>query len=80
MSRVLQKEHILKMIAKCTFCGKEQEDFNGTYLLKNDGTTNYYCGSKCHKSHLKLGRDRKRVAWTEAYKNVHKNAKPQAKK
>ncbi len=59
-------------IAKCVFCGCEQEDFRGTYLFKNDGSTNYYCSSKCHKSHLELHRDKKRVAWTEAYKNVHK--------
>ncbi len=61
--------------AKCTFCGREEEDFRGNYLFKNDGSTNYYCSSKCYKSHLKLHRDRKRVAWTEAYKNIHKNAK-----
>jgi large subunit ribosomal protein L24e len=59
------------MIAKCNFCGREQEDFKGTYLLKNDGSTSYFCSSKCMKSTLKLKRDRKRVAWTEAYKNVH---------
>lgn len=64
-------------IAKCSFCGREQEDFMGTYLLKNDGSTNYYCSAKCHKSHLKLKRDRKKVAWTEAYRNVHK---PKVKK
>lgn len=46
----------------------------GTYLLKNDGSTNYYCSGKCQKSALKLKRDRKRVTWTEAYRNVHKNS------
>jgi len=67
-------------IAKCSFCGREQEDFMGTYLLKNDGSTNYYCSAKCHKSHLKLKRDRKKVSWTEAYRNVHKGSKSQQKK
>lgn len=62
------------MIAKCNFCGCEQEDFMGTYLLKNDGSTSYYCSGKCQKSALKLKRDRKRVTWTEAYRNVHKNS------
>lgn len=60
--------------ATCTFCGKEQEDFMGTYLFKNDGSTHYYCSSKCYKSHLKLRRDRKRVAWTQAYRTVHAQA------
>jgi large subunit ribosomal protein L24e len=58
--------------AKCVFCGREQEDFYGTYLIKNDGNINYYCGSKCYKSHNKLGRDRKRAKWTEAHRLVHK--------
>lgn len=62
-------------IAKCTFCGHQQDDYMGTYLFKNDGSTQYYCSSKCYKSHLKLHRDRKRVSWTEAYKNMHKGAK-----
>jgi len=44
-------------------------------LLKNDGSTAYYCSGKCQKSALKLKRDRKRVTWTEAYRNVHKGAK-----
>ena len=64
-------------VAKCNFCGTEQEDFMGTYLLKNDGSTAYYCSGKCQKSALKLKRDRKRVSWTEAYRNVHKGAKKQ---
>lgn len=77
--KVQQKEHILKMaLAKCTFCGKEQEDFKGTYLLKNDGSTNYFCSSKCQKSVLKLKRDRKRVSWTEAYRNMHKGSNKKA--
>ena len=62
-------------VAKCVFCGREEEDFRGVYLFKNDGSTNYYCSSKCRKSHLKLHRDRKRVAWTEAYHNIHKGAR-----
>ena len=37
-------------LAKCVFCGKEQEDFKGNYYIKNDGTMNYFCTSKCQKS------------------------------
>ena len=54
-------------LAKCIFCGKEGEDFYGTYLIKNDGTMNYYCSSKCNKNHLKLGRDKRRLKWTTAF-------------
>ena len=52
---------------KCVFCGKEQEDFRGTYLLKNDGNVMYFSSSKCMKNHLKLKRDRRKVRWTEAF-------------
>lgn len=54
-------------LAKCVFCGKEGEDFYGTYLIKNDGTMQYYCSSKCRKNHLKLGRDRRKLKWTAAF-------------
>lgn len=63
-----RRGHIVKMpIAKCVFCGKEQDDFKGVYYIKNDGTTNYYSSSKCMKSHLNLKRDKKKLKWTEAF-------------
>jgi len=54
-------------IAKCVFCGKEQEDYKGTYFVKNDGSVLYFSSSKCLKNHLKLRRDKRRVRWTEAF-------------
>jgi len=54
-------------MAKCIFCGKEQDDFKGAFLMKNDGTVNYYCSGKCQKNHLKLKRDKRKVRWTEAF-------------
>ena len=54
-------------LARCVFCGKEYDDFTGTYLIKNDGTSHYYCSSKCRKNHLKLGRDKRRLKWTSAF-------------
>lgn len=53
--------------AKCIFCGKEQEDHKGIYLAKNDGNMLYFSSSKCAKNFLKLGRDKRRVRWTEAF-------------
>ena len=55
-------------MAKCIFCGREEPDFTGAFLLKNDGTTVFYCSSKCRKNHLKLGRDKRNLKWTEAYR------------
>ncbi len=54
-------------MAKCIFCGKEQADYKGVFLIKNDGIVVYYCSSKCRKNHLKLGRDRRKLKWTEAF-------------
>lgn len=54
-------------LARCVFCGKEYEDFTGTYLIKNDGTMNYYCSLKCRKNHLKLGRDKRKLKWTTSF-------------
>lgn len=55
-------------MTKCTFCGDEAQYFQGINLIKNDGTVDFYCSSKCRKNALKLGRDKKRMKWTEAYK------------
>lgn len=55
-------------MVKCVFCGKDEDSFRGLHLLKNDGSVAYYCSSKCRKNALKLGRDKRRVKWTEAYK------------
>ena len=56
-------------VAKCVFCGCEQDDYMGTYLIRNDGSMNYYCSSKCRKNHLKLKRDRRMLKWTEAFRD-----------
>lgn len=63
---VLGGQHKMAL-ARCVFCGKQQEDYQGTYLIKNDGTMNYYCSSKCRKNHLKLGRDKRKLKWTMAF-------------
>jgi len=66
-------------IVKCVFCGKEQEDYKGTYLLKNDGSVNYYSSSKCMKNHLKLKRDKRKVRWAEAFHITREKRKLKAK-
>lgn len=55
-------------MVKCIFCGKDESFHKGLHLLKNDGSVEYYCSNKCKKNALKLGRDRRKVRWTEAYK------------
>ena len=55
-------------IAKCTFCGKEQEDYKGLFYIKNDGSILYFSSSKCFKNHFKLRRDKRKIGWTEAFR------------
>ncbi|MEK6945605.1 MAG: 50S ribosomal protein L24 [Nanoarchaeota archaeon] len=45
---------------KCVFCGKEYHFHEGVTLVKNDGTINYLCSSKCRKN-MKM--KRRKVRW-----------------
>ena len=54
---------------KCSFCGKEIEPGTGLMYVKNDGTVLYFCSSKCFKN-WKLGRNPRKVRWTEAYQQA----------
>ncbi|MEK6927898.1 MAG: 50S ribosomal protein L24e [Nanoarchaeota archaeon] len=65
-------------MVKCVFCGKEEREFRGVHLMKNDGTIAYFCSSKCRKGMINLGRDKRSVKWTESYKIALK--KSEAKK
>ena len=55
-------------MVKCVFCGKDEYFMKGLNLINNDGSVSYFCSSKCRKNALHLGRDRKNLKWTEAYK------------
>ena len=55
-------------MTKCVFCGREEYDFMGVHLIKNDGVVDYYCSEKCRKNALKLKRDKRKLKWTEAYR------------
>ena len=35
--------------------------------IKNDGTVEFYCSSKCRKNATKLHRDKKKFKWTAAF-------------
>lgn len=62
-------------MTKCSFCGREENDFMGVHLIKNDGTIDFFCSSKCRKNALKLKRDKRKMKWTMTYKdNLKSNA------
>lgn len=48
---------------KCTFCKTELPEGTGTMFVKKDGTTYYFCSSKCEKNMLKLKRKSASVKW-----------------
>jgi|SRR3989338_5324279 len=56
-------------MTKCVFCGREEHDFKGVHLIKNDGVIDFYCSSKCRKNSLKLKRDKRKMKWTLVYKD-----------
>ncbi len=54
-------------MVKCVFCGKDELSFRGIHLIKNDGSVDYFCSSKCRKNMNKLKRDKRKMKWTEAH-------------
>ena len=54
-------------MTKCIFCGRDERSFKGYFFIKNNGTVNYLCSSKCRKNAYKLKRDKRKVRWTEAF-------------
>jgi len=49
---------------KCSFCGKFLEPGTGKLFVKKDGSTYYFCSSKC-ENNFDLGRLPRRTVWTE---------------
>ncbi|WP_321428834.1 50S ribosomal protein L24e [uncultured Methanolobus sp.] len=49
---------------KCSFCGELLEPGTGKLFVKKDGSTYYFCSSKC-ESNFELGRLPRRTVWTE---------------
>ena len=56
------------VVKKCSFCGQDLKRGYGVMFVKNDGSIQYFCSSKCKKSALKLKRDPRRLKWTSHYK------------
>jgi len=54
-------------MAKCSFCGNELEQGTGKMYVELDGRVQYFCSNKCEKNMLKLGRNPRKLKWTESY-------------
>jgi large subunit ribosomal protein L24e len=66
-------------MTKCVFCGKDENPHNGSHLIKNSGTIDYFCSNKCRKNSLKLKRDKRKIRWTEAFHITREKARKRAK-
>ena len=52
---------------KCVYCSKEYDIPKGLTLVKNDGSINHLCSSKCRKN-MKM--KRRKVRWISKKKKV----------
>ena len=50
---------------ECDYCGQAIEPGTGTMFVRTDGSTTYYCSSKCEKN-ADLGREPRETEWTAA--------------
>ena len=57
----------MPQVYKCSFCGKDIAPGTGVNYVRKDGRLLRFCGSKCRKNTLKLGRDPRKLKWTLAY-------------
>jgi large subunit ribosomal protein L24e len=67
-------------MTKCVFCGKESSPYKGVHLIKNDGSVNFYCSSKCRRNSINLGRDKKKIKWTTFYTENRERMAKQAQR
>lgn len=49
----------------CSFCGVDIPKGRGLLFSKKDGTTFYFCSSKCRRNQLNLGRVGKKIKWAK---------------
>ena len=60
-------------IYQCTYCGHDIEPGTGSLYVRKDGAVLRFCGTKCNKNMLKLGRDPRKLKWTTKYERKIKS-------
>ena len=48
----------------CSFCNEEIRKGSGEMYVLRDGTSLYFCSSKCHRNTLNLKREGRLMKWT----------------
>lgn len=57
-------------MAKCSFCGNEISKGTGLVFVRKDGSLFNFCGRRCEKNLLKLGRKPRTTRWTLEFARV----------
>ena len=57
-------------MAKCSFCGNDIAKGTGLMFVRKDGSVLNFCGRKCEKNLLKLGRKPRTTKWTLEFARV----------
>jgi ribosomal protein L24E len=61
---------------KCVYCGKMYDIHKGLTLVKNDGSINHFCSSKCRKS---KAMKRRKVRWILKSRKTRKEREAEIK-
>ena len=65
---------------KCSFCNTEAAKGTGYIYAKKDGTTFFFCSSKCRNNQIGLKRVGKKRAWVKRRKEPSETKAAKAKK
>ena len=61
-------------MANCSFCKSKLAPGTGVMFVKRDGSSLYFCSSKCEKNMMKLGRTGRTTLWVTREKKKGKKA------
>ncbi len=64
---------------RCSFCSKEVGKGKGYLYSKKDGTTSFFCSSKCRNNQLGLKRVGKKAPWVKRKKAAAETKKAKKK-
>jgi len=62
-----EKVNAMPKSHQCSFCGETIPPGTGIMYVKIDGSTLWFCSSKCRKNAIELKRDARKLKWTKYY-------------
>jgi large subunit ribosomal protein L24e len=65
-------------MARCSFCEETIKSGTGLMYVKSEGKVLFFCGRKCEKNMIKLGRKAVKLKWTRASRKKRKAAHKEA--